>query len=178
MSDKTEYSRMLIKRTAQTGVVPTSTSATTLNELTETDILVGEMYTNVADDRVFIRTQNNILEFSTTSYSGGSVNTEIDLGDWNMDTTSGVTISHSLSVTEWKGIRNVGLIIRNDADTEYYTIDSGASSTGGGFVNVGIEKFTSTDFHVFRVEDGSFDNTDFDSTSYNRGYITFTYIPD
>ena len=29
-----------------------------------------------------------------------------------------------------------------------------------------------------RVEDGSFDNTDFDSTSYNRGFITFTYIPD
>jgi hypothetical protein len=37
MSDKVEYSRLLLKRSTQTGVEPTVTSATTLNQLTSTD---------------------------------------------------------------------------------------------------------------------------------------------
>jgi len=177
MSDKIEYSRLLLKRSTQTGVLPTITTGTTLNEFTETDLFVGEMYTNVADDRVFLRTSNGIIEFRTDAYSGGTVDQEIEIGDWNMDTTSATTVSHGLSSTEWKTIRNINLIIRNDGDTEYYTIDA-AASLSPGFVNVGIDKFDSTNISLFRVDTGSFDSGSFSATTYNRGFINFTYKPD
>lgn len=65
MADITEFSRLIVKRSSITGQTPTITTASTINEMQfETDIFVGELYSNVEDDRVFIRTNNGILEFN------------------------------------------------------------------------------------------------------------------
>lgn len=72
MSDKIEYSRLLLKRSNTAGVVPTvpPITATTLNQFTPTDLFVGEMFANVEDDRAWIRTNNGIIEFNFTGSTG------------------------------------------------------------------------------------------------------------
>jgi hypothetical protein len=76
MSDKIEYSRLLLKRTGQTGQVPTIPTGVTLNEMIPTDLFVGEMYCNVADDALWIRTDNGIYPISLS----GLTATTPDLG--------------------------------------------------------------------------------------------------
>lgn len=99
---------------------------------------------------------------------------EINIGDWDMDTDGTVSVVHSLSATEWKTVRDINVMIRNDADVQYFVIDNklaGGSETPYRYVD-------STNFVLFRDSGGGFDNVNFDSTSYNRGFISFWYTPD
>ena len=115
---------------------------------------------------------NNIREVDTVEFNGGTPykRVTINIGDWDMDATSAVSVNHGLSATEWKTIRAVHMIIRNDNDDTYYQPDFG---TGGYIRFWGATAFTPT-----RVAAGQFDSTSFDSTSYNRGWLTFEYTPD
>ena len=76
MADKIEYSRMLVKRTAQTGEVPTipPVTAVTLNQFIPTDLFVGELFLNETDDLLWIRTDNGILPISLSGSTGTTVN--------------------------------------------------------------------------------------------------------
>jgi hypothetical protein len=94
---------------------------------------------------------------------GGTVQKEIEIGDWNMDTLLFVPITHNLS--NFKNVRVTNAMIRNDADDSYYDI--------GAAGNVG--RTDSTTIVLNRDTGGLFDSTDFDSTSYNRGWITIEY---
>lgn len=96
---------------------------------------------------------------------------QLDIGDWDMDATVGINVAHSLSATEWKTVRQIDVMIRNDVDTQYHPLlypNAGAMDGGISSTNIAIERDTG----------GFFDSTSFDSTSYNRGYITFWYSPD
>ncbi len=75
MSDKTEYSRLLLKRTGISGEVPTipPITATTLNEFNATDLFVGEMYVNTADDLLWVRTDSGILPISLSGSTGTTI---------------------------------------------------------------------------------------------------------
>jgi hypothetical protein len=72
MADKIEYSRMLVKRTDQTGEVPTvpPITAVTLNQFIPTDLFVGEFFLNEVDDLLWIRTSNGILPISLSGSTG------------------------------------------------------------------------------------------------------------
>lgn len=90
----------------------------------------------------------------------------IDIGDWNMDSTASVNVSLS-GVASDDAIRHLSVIIRNDAGTNFYPLEilngglpSGLWSIGGG--NITLSRIAST---------GLFDSTNFDSTSYNRGWV-------
>jgi len=76
MADKIEYSRMLVKRTAQAGEVPTipPITATTLNQMIPTDLFIGEFFLNEADDLLWIRTDNGILPISLSGSTGSTPN--------------------------------------------------------------------------------------------------------
>lgn len=107
----------------------------------------------------------------------GKVSVELEIGDWDMDATDFVTIPHGLSSTEWKTIRNVQAIIRSDDDLSYYNLTTQQNSVDGtctGAINV----IDSTNIGLIRTRTYEFDNTFFDSTSYNRGWVTFEYTPD
>ena len=99
---------------------------------------------------------------------------ELQIGDWDMDTTVAIDVSHNLSATEWKTIRNVNVMIRNDADSSHYNLDRGSGFGDGGSMTV----INATIIQVARVTGGIYDNINYDSTSYNRGWITFSYTPD
>jgi hypothetical protein len=69
-----EYSRLLFKRSAQAGVVPTINTGSTFPDDTwaSTDIIIGEGFINTVDDRMWIRTDNGIVEFSLSGISSAN----------------------------------------------------------------------------------------------------------
>ena len=96
----------------------------------------------------------------------------VSIGDWDMDATASVTIAHGVS--DHKKIRSIQVIVRNDDDVSYYTLtrieSSGASFNGGD-----VSSFDATNVVLARLTGGNYDSTSFDSTSYNRGWITIIY---
>lgn len=72
MSANFQYSRILLKRSSQTGATPTiNTGSTDFTDGTwiDTDIMDGELFLNTSDDLLWVRTSNGILPISI---SGGS----------------------------------------------------------------------------------------------------------
>lgn len=97
----------------------------------------------------------------------------VDIGDWNMDLTGGVNIAHGLAVNT---IRSVVAMIRSDAGSNHYPLDMVDSSTNadaqGGYGGISGSNIT-----LLRLTDGFFDgNTNFDATSFNRGWVTIHYV--
>lgn len=103
--------------------------------------------------------------------------TTVNIGDWNMDTTGSVKVDHGLEYSDtWKGTRDLGIVIRNDADTIYYNdtkTNTGAAEMTN--VSIAVSGITNKKVVLVRKTSGSFDSSDFDSTSYNRGWITVWY---
>ena len=93
----------------------------------------------------------------------------LELGDWNMDTTDGLNIT---GIAEFKNIRSYSVIIRNDEDTIYYPMDY---IHVDGLLQGGYRSFSADLLQLYRRVGGLFDNADFNSTSYNRGWITIWY---
>ena len=101
------------------------------------------------------------------SDTAGRVNGEIEIGDWNMDLITNVGIPHTLSATEWITIRGAEVLIKDDGDAFYQSLSNG-----------GLMGFGSSTFSLQRTVSGAFDSANYDATSYNRGFINFSYIPD
>jgi hypothetical protein len=95
----------------------------------------------------------------------------IEIGDWNMDATASVSVAHGIGAAE--KIRSVSVVIRNDIEGglryNLSWMDFGSAVQGA------VELFDDTSVQLSRLSAGSFDNTNFDSTSYNRGWITIVY---
>lgn len=76
MANITEYSRLLFKRTTSPGVIPTVPTGTTIDSTwLPTDILPGEGFINLADDRLWFRTSTGIVEVSLSGASVGNITT-------------------------------------------------------------------------------------------------------
>jgi hypothetical protein len=121
-----------------------------------------------SQDKIWFRTQLSDT-WSTWSIVSTGIRTKvIDIGDWNMDTGTLITIAHGLTLSD---IRRIGALIRNDADTVYYPID-----VNDGYTDAeGAISVNATNITLARRTGGKFDSTDFDSTSYNRGWVTVDY---
>jgi hypothetical protein len=100
----------------------------------------------------------------------------IEIGDWDMDATAFLDIAHGLS--NFKNIRGIHLIIRDDFDTRYMCspfCSSGGTSDVGIDVSQGSGGITTTNIRLRRSNGGQFDNLSYDSTSYNRGWVFIWY---
>ena len=98
----------------------------------------------------------------------------IELGDWNMDTTTNINVAHGL---EYADIIKTEVFIRNDADTARDNISVGASAadtTPQGYVGT----TDSTNVNIVRLTAGKFDAATYSTTSYNRGWLIITYKND
>lgn len=107
---------------------------------------------------------------SNVGASNVKLNTKvIDIGDWDMDTNSNISVTHGLTSTK---IRSMVVTIRNDTDSQYHDFSSQQHSalTAGQFVRA-----SSTSIAIERQGGGTFDDTSFSSTSFNRGWITVQY---
>lgn len=125
-------------------------------------------FSTAANDTYLTKDASGNIDWASKP-NGARLSSQLSIGDWNMDTTASVNVAHSLSATEYKTIRNVCVVIRDDADSVYYF---------GNYKGDLYYTLDSTNFVISRVGTGTFDTTDFDSTSYNRGYITFEYTAD
>ncbi len=103
----------------------------------------------------------------------------LEIGDWNMETTATKLVPHGLGAN-YKKIRSLGGIIRDDADEYYSPIpsdwgnDGGLSflaGTGAGDI-LGVKE---TNIGLQRESGSPFNASTFNSTSYNRGWITVWY---
>jgi len=111
-----------------------------------------------------------IEAFDTTTWivKNGLIVRTINIGDWNMDTTTQVNITHNLTLAN---IMSIKAIIRNDTNVICYDIT-------GEITVVGIDGYVqanSTDAILTRVVGGFFDATTFDLTPFNRGFIVMQY---
>ncbi len=96
----------------------------------------------------------------------------VDIGEWNMDASAGKQVTHS--VGNWKNIRTITAIIRNDADTLHSMLPSVSNvASSGEFVQI------QSDFVLLtRSNSGIFDHTDYNATAStvaSRGWIIIKY---
>jgi len=106
--------------------------------------------------------------FIISSFITGIIRLSVEMGDWNMDTTSLIQVTHNLDPAKF---RSISAIIRNDASTFSYDISGDASDSNiDGYKRVGA-----TALFAERVSGGFFDATSFNDTPFNRGFWTFDY---
>jgi hypothetical protein len=89
----------------------------------------------------------------------------IQIGDWDMDTDATKSVAHGQTLSK---ILNVSCLVVNDAGDKKYQ----AIGHDGGTIPLEIQEIDATNVVLARKAGGTFDSTDFDSTSYNRGFIT------
>lgn len=98
--------------------------------------------------------------------NGGLKTKIVNIGDWDMDTNQLALVPHGLTMGN---IRSVEVDIRNDAESQ-----SGPFQGAGGEANV--IAYDSSDIIMSRQAGGVYDGVNYDSTSYNRGWIVIRYI--
>jgi hypothetical protein len=93
----------------------------------------------------------------------------VSIGDWDMDATNTASVAHGISMSK---IRSVGVTVRNDADSAYYS--------GIGSTNFAVQVLTigATTISLVHTSTGGagFDSANFDSTSFNRGWVVIDYV--
>ena len=95
----------------------------------------------------------------------------VEIGDWDMDATDNVAVAHGIA--DFKKIRDVQTTIRNDADSVYYKLEK--LNTLDYEMQGGVIQIDGTNIGLSRKAAGFYDSTDFDSTPFNRGFITIQY---
>ncbi len=100
----------------------------------------------------------------------------IPIGDWNMDTDVTKVVAHGIGSFFTK-IKKISAVIIDDASSGISPLDliDNTASVSlavlmGGVVNIG-----SSDIDLYRTPGGVFDSAGFDSTGFNRGFITIEY---
>lgn len=129
------------------------------------------------DDTVYVVTNSVATEATTIEDQGGIATNGlkckiVEIGDWDMDTDATTEVAHGLGAN-WKKIKAASIVIRNDTDDIYYLFESyilGSSQALAQWVAMATTNIT-----LCRGTGGLFDSADFDSTSYNRGWITLWY---
>jgi hypothetical protein len=92
--------------------------------------------------------------------------TTVTIGDWNIYVTGGgsgsatKTVAHGLA--DFKKIRGVQVILRNDSDTDYYYATTNA---------IALSRVDTTNIYL----QSPLDFVNFSTTGYNRGWVTITY---
>ena len=124
-----------------------------------------------------------------TSTSNKLYETVVPIGDWDMSNFNSATVTYSLE----SGLTIVGAsaIIRDDSGDNWYPLDNLVGTVGGvvqagGWVDlidssageITLYRFTDGDANTLftGTVDGFFVSSNFNSTSYNRGYVIIKYI--
>jgi len=125
---------------------------------------------------------NTEIALRSAQNPNGLVTDYIDIGDWDMDTDATKTIS--AATLSSAGI--VDLHLKKHWITVTIVADSDAgivALNGSSLLNEGAGEFTvnGTDspgsLTLQRTNGAEFDSTNYNMTSYNRGYILITYLP-
>ncbi len=103
-----------------------------------------------------------------------TVSKVIDIGDWDMNTASNVTVAHNLG-SNWTNIRNITVIVRSDDESLYGPLIRWFNSIGG-VTQGSLTSFGPDTIALQRLDSGIYDSTMYEATSFNRGWIYIDYI--
>jgi len=92
----------------------------------------------------------------------------IEIGDWNMDGADNTSVAHGLTYSK---IKHISATIRNDDDT----LRTNLLVYKGGQTGFNRISADSTNIVLYSPVSGYFDTTDYNATSYNRGWIIIQY---
>ena len=90
-----------------------------------------------------------------------------------MDAFISVTVPHGLTLAN---IRWITATVRNDAATAHYPMAAEPSGGTPAATQWWVAGADSSNVTLVRKGSGVFDGTDFDSTSYNRGWVVLHYV--
>ena len=98
-----------------------------------------------------------------------------NIGDWDMTSITPNPVAHGLA--DYTKIRSISVIIRSDVGATLYTgnRDLALFSPSAQQMDGGVTEFDGTNIELYRRAGGIFDHSEFDDTSYNRGWITIWY---
>lgn len=93
----------------------------------------------------------------------------VEIGDWDMDASNTKAVAHGLTLSK---IRTIQIMVRDDAGTTQY------SNEAGSLLSVWALSIGATDINLTHSDTGGagFDSTNFNATSYNRGWVTIDYV--
>ena len=112
--------------------------------------------------------------FIFDTISGRQVKIAIyEIGDWNMDTD----FEKNVYTPEMVGLEVIGVdvLIKNDDNTILTPLNKGRENAPYSDGRYSYYKTTDR-IYMVRANAGVFDNANYDSTSYNRGYVYITYL--
>ena len=160
----------------------TFTKVTTFDSRGNKDFLNGSTADTYEQNRGVISGLAGTLDFDGNTFSDLRTITDelgidtplktktIPIGDWNMVATAAVFVSHGISdITK---IRSVSAVIIDDVSAA--VVELGFAQSGGS-ITQGIG-MGATDIILSRESGGIFDNTAYDSLSFNRGFITIEFV--
>ena len=144
------------------------------NNLPESALHNPKGFSTASNDTYLTKDSTGGLEWAAKP-NGSRVSAELNIGDWDMDTTQTVDVSHGLGDEEL--IRMVDVMIRDDGSSYTYPLDGKGIISGEYDTNVqgGVGSITPNYIRLVRITNGFFDDTSFNSTSYNRGWVTIWY---
>lgn len=162
------------------GAAAVTKTAAEINDLVEqTDPVLNGTITGTAfldddafaaDSAIAVASQQSIKAYVDTKIA--SLNTKIvEIGDWDM-TGAGITktVAHDLTLSK---IRSINVTIRNDADDDYDDFPSAYATGASGWSKALWAD--GTNINIFMQNNGRFDTTDYNATTYNRGWIVIQY---
>ena len=126
--------------------------------------------TLVGTEELYLDTDEKCTVDELRTYiSGGYATKTINIGAWDMDADGFVDIEHEL---DYSKIRDISIMIQNDSENLLTPfISQGQSSII--FVTIST---TNDHIRITRNGGGNFDNTSYDDTGVNRGFVTISYI--
>ena len=153
------------------GAVAVTKTAAEINDLVEqTDPVLNGTVTGTGLETTLTNDDTKLPTSGAVFDKVAGLNTKVvDIGDWDMDATAAPTVAHGLTFSK---IRTVKVMVRNDADTILIDLKGfdGSTTTPAGYYYV-----LGASIQLGRVAGKGFDNTSYNSTSYNRGWITIQY---
>jgi len=123
-------------------------------------------------EEVYLASDEKTTVQAIADLNGSLITTIVNIGDWDMDATASVSIAHGIA--DYSKIRSVSVLIIPDAATTLIPLDTSAA---GGVPAGAIGQIQSVNIPLYRTATETFDSTNYDSTSFNRGYITIQHIP-
>lgn len=99
---------------------------------------------------------------------------EIEIGDWNMKAMPLRKIPHQMGM-DYKRIRSINVIIRDDDDYQYTNL---IQAPYGNIYHLDgdIYWIDDKDIYLQRNIGGGYDNTAYDKTGFNRGWVTIQLV--
>lgn len=119
----------------------------------------------------------SLIKLFNVNSDGGSTRRKtstVEIGDWDMDANTLKTVAHR--VPDGNRIVRISIRVRDDTGNTWTTWEESWNASGGANVfGLYPRQHDITNVILTRLVGGMFDNTSYDSTSYNRGFVTCEY---